>query len=237
MVAAVIVAGGIGKRMSIPLPKQFLEIKGKPLIFYTIRAFQVSEVIQEICLVVPANMEDKEEHIKKVLKDLDNFKPKKLRYIIDGGSTRQESVWNGLCALVSKPKYVAIHDASRPLVTPALIEKVARAAQRYGAAVPVIPVRDTIKRINEGKVIATLGKEGLAIVQTPQVFLYEAILEAHHFAMKKGIKDAPDDAYLLELAGKDIFLVEGEEWNLKLTFASDLPIIETLLSKACHEKD
>jgi len=235
MVSAVVVAGGVGKRMSIPLPKQFLEIRGKPLIFYSLRAFQLSEATQEICLVLPAGMVDKEKHLKKVLSHLDVYQPLKLKYITEGGPSRQQSVLKGLRALEAKPDYVAIHDASRPLVSTALIDRVIKAAKQYGAAAPVISVRDTIKRTSQGKITATVGKEDLVMVQTPQVFSYDLILEAHLLALKKGIENAFDDTYLLELLGKDVFTVEGENSNIKLTYPSDIPMLEALLSKVCYE--
>lgn len=229
MVVALIVAGGSGQRFGSPLPKQFWLLNNIPVIMHSVWAFQQNPLIDQINVVVHR------EHIRR-FEELVDHRMTKLKGVVEGGRTRQESVFRGLNSIGSSCGFVLIHDAARPLLTQGLIEKVLRKTMEFGACVPAIPVRDTIKRgSKEGKILETLERESLLAVQTPQGFLFKEIVEAHKKAIQANIHDAPDDAYLMERIGKEVHWVDGEPSNLKLTYPEDLSYMEHLLKVKASE--
>ncbi len=210
---AIIVAGGSGTRMGADLPKQFLRIEGKPVFLYSIDAFlQAYEDIQ-IILVMAASYCEMAQSI------LDEFNYPATIEIVVGGETRFHSVKNGL-GKAAEDSLVFIHDAVRCLATPALIRRCGDAASEKGSAIPVIPVKDSIRRKDDVlNCSVVVPREGMYIVQTPQVFLGSVILPAFAVPYDPGFTD---EASVLEASGQQVFLVEGEEGNTKITFPDDL---------------
>ncbi len=216
---AVIVAAGNSTRMGTP--KQFIPLNERPLIAYTLAAFEQCAAIGEIVIVA------QEEHHSRLRDIAATYGITKLSAIVCGGSTRQQSVRNGVN--VCHADYVAIHDGARPLVTPEIIERVIQGAVQYGAAAAAVHVKDTVKIADEnGLVIETPDRATLWNVQTPQIFekaLYERALE---HAIAQGL-DLTDDCQLIEAIGQPVKLVEGSYTNIKVTTPEDVPFAEELL--------
>ena len=218
---AVIVAAGSASRMG-GIDKVMAALKGEPMIVRTVRAFQNCDAIKEIIIVT---REDLIRPISGLCSKMD-----KVKAVVVGGSSRQESVGLGLNALSSDIQLAAIHDGARPLITDAVIDRTVRAAHSYGAAAPAIPVKDTIKVVKSGLVFATPDRETLRAVQTPQVFDYDLL----RGALKKAEEEQAaltDDCSAVERMGMSVKLVEGEERNLKVTTPLDLKIAALLLEE------
>lgn len=218
---AVIVAAGTASRMG-GIDKVMAPLEGEPMILRTVRAFQSSDVIHEIVIVTRADLI---ETIARLCQGMD-----KVKAVVVGGSSRQESVGLGLSALSSKMKLAAVQDGARPLVTVQLIDRVVRAAHTYGAAAPAIPVKDTIKIVKGGVVEKTPDRSTLQAVQTPQVFdldLLQGALE------KARIEEAEvtDDCSAVERMGMSVKIVEGDERNMKVTTPMDLMVAKMLLEE------
>lgn len=220
-ISALIVAGGVGSRMGADIPKQFLEILGKPVIAYTIEAFEKSDCIDEIVIVTL------EEYIV-YLKDIaDSFGFSKVKKIVAGGSTRQESVYKGLMEITGE--YVLIHDGARPLVSQEVIENCVCTVTTNSACAVGVKVNDTLKIADDNKFItATPDREHIYSIQTPQCFKTEEIINAHESALKSGFSGT-DDAVLYERLGKKVKIVEGDYSNIKITSPIDISIAEAYL--------
>ena len=218
---AVIVAAGNASRMG-GIDKVMAELKGEPMIVRTVRTFQECDAVSEIVIVT---REDLIQPITALCREMP-----KVKAVVCGGTSRQESVGHGLGALSSKVKLAAIHDGARPLITWRVIDRTVRAANSYGAAAPAIPVKDTIKVV-EGRVVKnTPDRSTLFAVQTPQVFDFD-LLRA---ALKKAEADGAavtDDCSAVELMGMSVKIVEGDEHNIKVTTPMDLKIAEMLLEE------
>lgn len=217
---AVIVAGGSGSRMGKEIPKQFLLINNKPILLYTISAFVDAYPDIRIILVLHA---DYWEYTRQILQESNMHHHIEF---VRGGSTRFESVKNGLSS-VGDEEIVFVHDAVRCMVSPQLIRKCADAALEHGSAIPVIPVRDSLRKweMNTGNTHA-VSRQDLYIVQTPQTFKTEIILKATQ------MDDDPsftDEATVVESMGLSVHLIEGEEKNIKITFPEDLRYAEWML--------
>ncbi|MET0971083.1 MAG: bifunctional 2-C-methyl-D-erythritol 4-phosphate cytidylyltransferase/2-C-methyl-D-erythritol 2,4-cyclodiphosphate synthase [Tardiphaga sp.] len=212
--AAIIVAAGRGLRAGAGGPKQYRSIGGRSVIA---RAMEPFCGHPDVFAVQPITNPDDAVMFAEAVGDLDYHAP------ANGGATRQASVRAGLEALASHaPDIVLIHDAARPFVSPAVIERAIAAAQVTGAAVPVAPVTDTIKVVNDaGHVHATPERARLRIAQTPQAFRFDVILEAHRRAAQEGRDDFTDDAALAEWAGLTVATFEGDPANMKLTTPED----------------
>ena len=218
---AVIVAAGSASRMG-GIDKVMAELDGEPMICRTVRAFQNCDAIKEIVIVT---REDLIVPISDLCREY-----AKVKAVVVGGSSRQESVSMGLNALSDKVKLAAIQDGARPLVTWEVIDRVVRAAHTYGAAAPAIPVKDTIKVVEGGIVKETPERRTLQAVQTPQVFDYDLI----RGALKKAKEDeaeVTDDCSAVERLGMAVKIVEGDERNIKVTTPVDLKIAKMLLEE------
>jgi 2-C-methyl-D-erythritol 4-phosphate cytidylyltransferase len=226
---AVILGGGVGKRLQGEVPKQFLPLDKRdkrPMIVHTVEAFQHSPSIDAIVVVVPEGWE------KQCLEDLMAYNCDKVLGVITGGETRQLSCWQGLQYLAEDPPaLVVIHDAARPLVTGGMIEQAVREGTREDTEgmTFALPVTDTIVESRDGSVTTILPREELRQVQTPQAFLFQTIFEAHQKALEEGIKDASDDAGLVLRLGKQVRLIEGDPRNIKITGPADLELAQYLL--------
>ena len=212
--AAIIVAAGRGLRAGAGGPKQYRSIGGQSVI---VRAMEPFCSHPQIFAVQPVLNPEDNAMFNAATSGLRHEPPAK------GGATRQASVHAGLEALAArKPDLVLIHDAARPFVSPALISRAIEAAGRTGAAIPAIPVADTIKLIGEtGNVEATPERARLRIAQTPQAFRFDVILEAHRRAAREGRADFTDDAAIAEWAGLTVATFEGDVANMKLTTSED----------------
>jgi 2-C-methyl-D-erythritol 4-phosphate cytidylyltransferase len=227
-VCAVVPAGGTGTRMGGTVPKQFLELDGKPILYYTLKTLQDCGIITELILVVPE-------------KEYDNActdwlgKPEIVTKVVVGGEKRQDSVYNGFCELSPQTEIVLVHDGVRPFLSHQMIQESVDAAREYGAAITAIPVNDTIKKVDvSGLVSKTVDREGLWRVQTPQVFRYELLEEAFKKANSNKFYGT-DEGTLIEHLGKPVKVVEGSEQNIKITRPEDLRLSEIFISKAFPE--
>lgn len=218
---AVIVAAGSASRMG-GIDKVMAPLGGEPMIRRTVRAFQECDAIKEIVVVTRPDLI---RPITALCAGMD-----KVTAVVAGGSTRQESVHLGLNALSGDVKLAAIHDGARPLVSQAVIDRVVRAAQAYGAAAPAIAVKDTVKTVKSGLVVSTPERASLRAVQTPQVFDFDLL----RGALKKAEEDnvsLTDDCSAVERLGMAVKIVEGEERNRKVTTPLDLKIAALLLEE------
>lgn len=218
---AVIVAAGSASRMG-GIDKVMAPLGGEPMILRTVRAFENCEAVKEIVIVT------REDLMGPIAELCSGFT--KIRSVVQGGSSRQESVKLGLLAFSKEVRLAAVHDGARPLVSGELIDKVIRAAHSYGAAAPAIPVKDTIKIFEGGFIAATPDRSTLRAVQTPQVMDRDLLLGALEKAEQEGTA-LTDDCSAVEHIGMRVRLVEGEERNLKVTTPLDLKIAELLLEE------
>jgi len=221
-VSAIILAGGSGKRMHSPTPKQLLDLLGRPVIAWAIGAFDDSPFIQSVVVVRPAGDSATERVIRQ-------YPFRKIHSIVPGGPERQDSVRAGLEALPESCTYVAVHDGVRPAVTGDLIQRVIEAAFQYGNAIAAVPVSDTLKSVRDGMVAGTLDRANLWQAQTPQVFSRNTLVKAHELAVQQG-SCGTDDATLVERVGEDIAVVCGARENVKITTPVDLAVAREILS-------
>ena len=218
---AVIVAAGTASRMG-GIDKVMAPVGGEPMIVHTVRAFQNCDAIKQIIVVT---RQDLIVPISDLCHEFD-----KVRAVMVGGSSRQESVEIGLGALSGDMKLAAVQDGARPLITDAVIDRTVRAAHTYGAAAPAIPVKDTIKEVCGGIVASTPNRSTLRAVQTPQVFDVDLLKGALKKAKDDGA-EVTDDCSAVELMGMSVKIVEGDERNIKVTTPLDLKIAEILLEE------
>lgn len=220
----IIVGAGKGRRIGFK-DKAFLMINKKPVLFYSILPFEKSDLINQIILVV------KKEKIKAAESIVKKYKFRKVKKIVSGGKERQDSVYNGLKSLDLVPgeeARILIHDAARPLVSRQLIKKCAIAAKKFGAAIPAVLARDTVKE-GGGFVKKTLNRDKLWLVQTPQAFRCDILKRAHDMAQKEKFYET-DDASLVERLGYKIKVIAGDYRNIKITMPVDLIVAKALLS-------
>ncbi len=230
MVGAVIVGAGEGKRFGPNGRKQFAKVNGRPLMAYTIEAFEKSEVVDEIVLVVPP---ESTQWVREEIVEPLRFK--KVRSVVPGGDSRQQSVLNGLKALSPGTEKVIIHDAVRPLVGEPVIKRVVDAARKTGAAITAVPAKDTVKEVESGDVIGTLDRRLIWLAQTPQCFGYDVIMGAHKQATSDNF-EATDDAALVEKYGSKVVVAVGSYANLKVTSPEDLPLLEYFLKQSNRKR-
>jgi len=216
-VYAIIVAAGLGKRFGSPKP--FVALKGKRILDYCLDTFNGHPGIFEIVLVLRETSE------KSLF--LDRFE--KLKTVAAGGTRRQDSVFSGFQQInPEQGDIVLIHDAARPLVKTELIDAIIEKTGETGAAIPVLSVSDTIKKINGDRVSQTINRQGLYLTQTPQGFSCEILRRAFEGSGEdQGMYT--DEAALVEKLGQDVFVVPGDPSNLKITFPEDLKIAEALI--------
>ncbi len=221
--AAVVLAGGRGRRMGKGSPKGFLPLRGLPMFLYPLRALVHVKEVQRIVVVVPPGWE---ERAKGDLRGLGQF-PK----VVPGGETRQESSLRGLRALEDwHPDYVLIHDGARPLLKAEMIKRMLKVAPK--AATFALQATETLVEAEGDHVKRVLDRSRVRHIQTPQGFPYKEILEAHLRAKEEGFSEATDDATLLLRYGGEVLLLPGEPYNIKVTHPEDLRIAEALLEGA-----
>ena len=214
MVSAIILAGGKGKRMGKDISKQFILVKNKPIIYYTIKKFSDCKLIDEIILVLP---KDEIEYCKKEVLEKYSLKVDK---IIAGGKERQDSVYNGLKALKNSD-IVLIHDGARPFVSEKIILDGIENAKKYGAAAPGVMPKDTIKVKDDFSFSKeTLKRESLIAIQTPQVFKKDIIVKCHERVRENNVS-VTDDTMVVEKYGYKVYLYDGDYINIKVTTPED----------------
>ncbi|MBR3807336.1 MAG: 2-C-methyl-D-erythritol 4-phosphate cytidylyltransferase [Lachnospiraceae bacterium] len=231
-IAAVCLAAGQGKRMESKVQKQYLLIQDKPVLYYSLKAFQDSPV-EEVVLVVGAG---EEEYCQKEI--VEKYEFKKVKAIVAGGKERYHSVYHGLQA-VRDADYVLIHDGARPFLTQEIIERCVEGAKEYRACVAGMPVKDTIKLADsEGNIESTPERSRVWMIQTPQSFEYSLIKDAYTRLIEqenKGIKTSipvTDDAMVVEyFLNQKVHLVYGSYENIKITTPEDMRIAEAFLKK------
>ena len=220
-VAAIVVAAGHGVRAGGDLPKQFRRLGGDTLLQ---RALSTFTGVSAVSLVQPVIRPNDLTLVRTLTDGMDILPP------VSGGATRQASVRAGLEALEPRePDIVLVHDAARPFATSELIARAIAAAEKTGAAIPGLPVTDTVKRIDQtGTIETTLDRNSIRLVQTPQAFAFPALLKAHRRAVTHGRDDFTDDAALVEWAGMKVSVFEGEPGNIKLTTPDDFARAEAI---------
>jgi len=215
--SAIIVAAGAGKRFGEM--KQFAYLRAKPVLEWTLERFEAHPEVEAVALVLPDEL------------DLKHYRQRyaKIIDIVRGGEKRQDSVWQGFRLLAATaPEVVLVHDGARPLVSADLISRVIAAARADGAAVPVLPIVDTLKEIRDGRVAATVDRTLLVRAQTPQGFRYDVLKKAMDAARKDRFYGT-DEAALVERLGLAVTAVAGDPRNIKITTPVDIPIAEALL--------
>jgi 2-C-methyl-D-erythritol 4-phosphate cytidylyltransferase len=222
---AIIAAAGTGSRMASDRPKQFLQLAGTPIIFHTLKPFELCDRIQEVIVVLPAA------ESAEFLAQAGKHGLRKLARVVPGGATRADSVKRGLMSIrPATAEIVAVHDGVRPFVTVDEIERTVEAARANGAAILATPVTDTIKLIEDAAVVKTLERRNLRQALTPQCFRYDLLRQAYEQA---DVNDPSltDESSLVERLGHAVTIVEGSPRNIKITTPRDLLIAETFLKE------
>ena len=227
---AIIAAAGTGSRMASGAgasrrPKQFLELAGTPIIFHTLKPFELCDSIQEVIVVLPA------EESAAFVTQAGKHGLRKLTRVVPGGATRADSVKRGLMTIRSATaEIVAVHDGVRPFVTSEEIAETVAAARRSGAAILATRVTDTIKLVERDAIVKTLARENLRQALTPQCFRYELLRTAYDQA---DVNDPAltDESALVERLGHEVTIVDGSPRNIKITTPRDLLIAETFLKE------
>ena len=218
MLTAIIVAGGSSRRMGFD--KTFALLGGKPVVAHSIAAFEATDAVQEIIVV------GREDRLPELREIVGRCAFQKVRDIVAGGQHRQDSVGAGLRQVSAECEYVAVHDAARPLVQPAQIQLVYDAARAHGAASLAAPVADTLKRATDQLVVCgSVDRERLFLMQTPQIFARELLLDAYVEVKAKSLA-ITDEVSAVENLGRNVVLVPNNEFNFKITFPADLALAE-----------
>lgn len=219
MVSAIVLAGGRGKRMRNIQSKQYIDLNGAPILYYTLKQFIENDLIDKIILVVP---EDEKDYCKR---EVLNKYGLKIDDLVSGGNERQESVYNALEKL-EKSDIVLIHDGARPFVSQKIINDAVEYAKLYKAAAPGVMPKDTIKIKDSNNLsVDTLVRSELVAIQTPQAFDFNLIYECHK-EIKKRCISVTDDTSVVELLGHKVYIYEGDYKNIKITTPEDLILAE-----------
>lgn len=226
---AIIIAGGTGQRMEKEIPKQFLHVEDKPVIIYTLEAFQKHPDIDEIGVVCIVGWHEMLSAYAR------QFQITKLKWIVNGGSCGQESIYNGLQEAqkrYDKKDLILIHDAIRPMVSQDIITDCIIQCRKYGSAISAVPCTTAVLEYADAEKTITrneIDRNKLAMTQTPQAFPLETLVWAHEEAAKRGITQSVASCTLLAELGKELYFSLGSETNIKLTTQADLEIFKALL--------
>ncbi|QIW78460.1 2-C-methyl-D-erythritol 4-phosphate cytidylyltransferase [Bacillus tequilensis] len=225
----VIPAAGQGKRMKAGRNKLFIELKGDPVIIHTLRVFDSHRPCEKIILVIN---EQEREQFQQLLSD---YPFQTAIELVAGGDERQHSVYKGLKA-VKQEKIVLVHDGARPFIKHTQIDELIAEAEQTGAAILAVPVKDTIKRVQDLKVSETIERSSLWAVQTPQAFRLSLLMQAHAEAEHKGFLGTDDASLVEQMAGGSVRVVEGSYTNIKLTTPDDLMSAEAIMESESGNK-
>lgn len=223
-IVAVVPAAGLGKRLGPGTNKPFLSLLDKPIIIWTLEALSSVSEISEIIPVF------RESDMESGIALCERYKLSKVKRIAPGGKERQDSVYNGLRLLQSDTGIVVIHDGARPLIESSLVKQAIADIEGFDGVIAGVPVKDTIKEVENTIVKKTIKRGSLWSIQTPQVFRYGSIMDAYARAMEEGFYST-DDSALMERTGCRIRLVIGSYNNIKVTTPDDIPVAEMLLRK------
>ncbi|MFA5646394.1 MAG: 2-C-methyl-D-erythritol 4-phosphate cytidylyltransferase [Candidatus Ratteibacteria bacterium] len=229
MISSVLVAAGKSERFGGTVPKVFSRLCDKPLISYSLEAFQRAPLIKEIILVVSDDRIN-----DRLVRHLKELFPR-ISSIVAGGSCREESVLRGLRACSDCAHWVLIHDGARPLVSQRLIARVARAAMKYGSGVPVLPVNESLRKMRGQFLCAELPRQGVCTVQTPQGF-HLSLLKEKMEKYEKNLEDFTDESGIFLRAGISVRTVKGESSNIKVTTKADMDLCRALQSDFSSEE-
>jgi 2-C-methyl-D-erythritol 4-phosphate cytidylyltransferase len=230
VIGVVVVAGGGSRRMA-GVDKLWLPVAGRPLLEHTLLALVALPELTRVVLVVSPDGRRRVAERRASAASAASAPWDALHAVVDGGAERADSVYAGLRAL-GACDLVLIHDGARPLVTPELVRAGLTAARRHGAAVPALPVTDTIKRVDEaGRIVATPDRAALRAVQTPQVFRHDLLLAAYEAAGAERAAST-DDATLLEQGGHPVYTYPGDPRNIKVSTPADLPLVSLYLTES-----
>jgi 2-C-methyl-D-erythritol 4-phosphate cytidylyltransferase len=219
----IIVAAGKSDRMGPDVDKAFLSLGTKPVVAYSLLAFEKCPDIEGVILVV------RKDRLEAARAMVQMFGCAKVKRVVAGGTKRQVSVANGLAHVSRETRIVIIHDGARPCVTPDLISEVVKSAKRNGSGVAAVKITDTIKEVEKGVTVSrTVDRTKLWAVQTPQAFKYEVLVKALELVRKKNLT-VTDDASAVEVTGHDVHLVSAAWSNIKITTAGDLVTAALLL--------
>lgn len=226
MISAIVLAGGVGKRMGSDVSKQYLEIGGKPVLYYSVEAFDRHPAIDEIVIVIRSG---DEELFEREL--FSKYRFRKSIKIVRGGAERSDSVKNGLSILDSSSEMVLIHDGVRPFLDSRIIDENISVCRELGACITAVASKDTVKIVdNSLEVVETPDRSKVFLAQTPQTFKVETIKKALEFAESQGIL-VTDDSMAVEAMGVKVKVVEGCYENIKLTTPEDMEIGEIIARK------
>jgi len=223
-IAVVIPAGGIGTRFGTRTPKQFMKIGRVPVVTMTIGRFTRHPGVAAIVVAAPAS------HVERTRQVLAPLGRRVRLAVVAGGGSRQDSVWLAMQAVPENAEIIVVHDAVRPLISERLIADVVNAAAEFGAAICALPVVETVKRVRNDVVEATLDRSELWVVQTPQAFRADLLREAHEKARRDGVVGT-DDAMLVERLGHPVRVVRGLPENVKITTPDDLRRVRRMRSR------
>jgi len=221
-VGAIVAAAGLGTRLGLG-SKALVRLNGRTTLARAVELFLGLDEVSRIVVVGPPS------RLETAAQEVSALKPSKPVDVRPGGESRQASVRAGIAAL-GDCDYVLVHDAARPLATPALVRRVLAAAMESGAAFPAIAPRDAVKRVEGNRLVESLDRSRVVLAQTPQCFAYALLSRAHREAADAGLV-GDDDAQLVAATGHDVTVVEGEQANLKLTTPEDFAVVEALLKE------
>ncbi|MCB0711978.1 MAG: 2-C-methyl-D-erythritol 4-phosphate cytidylyltransferase [Ignavibacteriae bacterium] len=214
-------AAGVGKRSGLNRPKQYAEIAGEPMLRWTIKAFaQLGECREIVVAIDPEWQAVAEDSVGGI---------SNVRFV-EGGRERQDSIRNGLNELEEKVDVILVHDAARPAVSTQLIRRVVERAAESGAAIPAMPIAETVKRVRDNRIVETLPRANLVTAQTPQGFHPDILRRAYAHALETGFVGT-DDASLVEALGERVEIVAGEPTNIKVTWPEDVERVEQILGR------
>jgi 2-C-methyl-D-erythritol 4-phosphate cytidylyltransferase len=230
-IAAILPAAGLGTRMGAGTPKQFLELGGEPLVIFTLRRLAACAAITDFILATRG------EELTSLEDRVIKARLGRPARVVHGGDTRQQSVANALAQVAPETEIVLVHDAARPFVTPAQIDRLIAEARTRGAAILGIPAIDTVKEVKRASlpedvalITSTIPRERIVLAQTPQAFQYAILREAFARAKQDDVT-ASDEASLVERIGREVFVVLGSERNLKITRPSDMDLARFYLEQ------
>jgi 2-C-methyl-D-erythritol 4-phosphate cytidylyltransferase len=230
-IAAILPAAGLGTRMGAGTPKQFLELGGEPLVIFTLRRLAACAAITDFILATRG------EELTSLEDRVGKARLGRPARVVHGGDTRQQSVANALAQVAPETEIVLVHDAVRPFVTPAQIDRLIIEARTRGAAILGIPAIDTVKEVKRASlpedvalITSTIPRERIVLAQTPQAFQYTILREAFARAKQDDVT-ASDEASLVERIGREVFVVLGSERNLKITRPSDMDLARFYLEQ------
>jgi 2-C-methyl-D-erythritol 4-phosphate cytidylyltransferase len=222
MVSAIIVAAGRSQRMGFD--KLLSRLGDKPVVVHSIEPFQQCALVDEVVLVVSSDRRSEFQQL------VDGFGLSKVNHLVEGGPERYLSVWNGLSQLSGTCEIVAVHDAARPLISPDLVGRAIALAREYGAVSLAAPIVETLKRADSNQcVIESVDRAGLWGMQTPQVFRFDWLVEAYKRVVDSG-RTVTDEVSAVQEAGYPVRLLKNPDWNIKITFPTDLDLAEKVIN-------